>query len=192
MTKTAKPKNPITLIVAASTNDIIGRNNQLPWHLPRDLAYFKAITTGCPIIMGRKTYESIGKALPNRLNIVITRNPDYQLPDAEVTLSVSDAIALAQAWLDSTCRGDNGDSNHDDKNCHTPEIHIIGGAAIFAECLPLVDKIYLNRVLADFDGDTYLPAIDWTQFKQTASTHHAADDKNAYAMAFEVYERTKS
>ncbi|MPV86097.1 dihydrofolate reductase [Ostreibacterium oceani] len=184
---TTKTQNPITLIVAASTNDIIGRDNQLPWHLPRDLAYFKAITTGCPIIMGRKTYESIGKALPNRLNIVITRNPDYQLPDAEVTLSVSDAIAIAQKWLDNQANNNDGS----DKNCQS-EIHIIGGAAIFAEALPLVDKIYLNRVLADFDGDTYLPAIDWTQFKQTASTHHAADDKNAYAMAFEVYERTKS
>ncbi len=162
----------VTLIVATSQNNVIGKDNQLPWHLPRDLAYFKQVTTGCPIIMGRKTYESIGKALPNRLNIVITRNPDYQLTDAVVVHSLTEAIATAkQTQPDSD------------------EIHIIGGATIFEQAIgsEVVDKLYLNRVLADFDGDTYLTPIDWSQWQLTDTTHHEADEKNAYAMDFEVY-----
>lgn len=162
----------LTLIVAAAANHVIGKDNQLPWHLPRDLAYFKHITTGCPIIMGRKTYESIGKALPNRLNVVITRNADYQLDDAHVVHSLDAAIHVAE--------------QADSRN---GEIHVIGGATIFEAALPLADKIYLNRVLADFDGDTFLPQIDWQQWQLTHSEDHVADDKNAHAMRFEVYEK---
>lgn len=164
---------PISLIVAASQNNVIGKDNDLPWHLPRDLQYFKKITTGCPIIMGRKTYESIGKALPNRLNIVITRNADYQLSDADIVHDLPSAIDLARA-----------------KQADAREIHMIGGATVFAEALPLVDKIYLNRVLADFDGDTFLPEIDWSQWQLLSNEHHPADDKNAYAMDFAVYQRS--
>lgn len=162
----------ITLVVAASQNNIIGKDNALPWHLPRDLAYFKRITTGCPIIMGRKTYESIGKALPNRLNIVITRNSDYQLPDAEVVNSLAAAIELAQT-----------------QQPDARETHIIGGATIFEQALPLIDKLYLNRVLADIDGDTALPDIHWENWKKISTEHHEADEKNAYALNFEVYQR---
>lgn len=165
----------ITLIVAAAQNDVIGKNNQLPWHLPRDLAYFKQITTGYPIIMGRKTYESIGKALPNRLNIVITRNPDYSLTDARIAHSLSEAIETAKT-----------------EQPDAREIHIIGGASIFAEAIALVDKIYLNRVLADFDGDTVLPPIDWQAWQLVDRVHHVADEKNTYAMDFEVYQRAFS
>ncbi len=163
-----------TIIVAASSNNVIGKNNQLPWHLPRDLAYFKQVTTGKPIIMGRKTYESIGKALPNRLNIVITRNPTYQLSDAVVVHSLEEAITTAK-----------------EKQPETDEIHIIGGATIFKEAIGngIIDKIYLNRVLADFDGDTYLPQIDWSEWQLLNKTHYEADGKNAYAMDFEVYQR---
>ncbi|PIE45805.1 MAG: dihydrofolate reductase [Gammaproteobacteria bacterium] len=168
--KTASPL--ISLIVAAADNNVIGKNNQLPWHLPRDLQYFKRITTGCPIIMGRKTYESIGKALPQRLNIVITHNSNYLLEDAEVVHSLPAAIELAKH-----------------RQADAREIHIIGGAAIFTEAIPLIDKIYLNRVRADIDGDTLLPAIDWQQWQLIDKTHHAADDKNAYALDFEVYSR---
>lgn len=162
----------LTLIVAASTNNVIGRDNQLPWHLPRDLLYFKQVTTGCPIIMGRKTYESIGKALPKRPNIVITRNKDYQLDDAIVTHSLESAINIAQ--------------QHDSRS---GEFHIIGGATLFHEALPFADKIYLNRVFADFEGDTFLPNIDWSHWKRQNKEHHPADAKNAYAMDFEVYEK---
>lgn len=163
---------PITLIVACAQNGVIGKNNQLPWHLPRDLAYFKRITTGCPIIMGRKTYESIGKALPNRLNVVVSRNPNYHPRDAFVASDVSIAIATAI-------------EQQPDAN----EIHVIGGARIFAEALSLINKIYFNRVLADIDGDTYLPAIDWSVWKKVHSEHHTADNKNSYAMDFEIYEK---
>lgn len=166
-------KHPlITLIVAASQNDVIGKDNDLPWHLPRDLQYFKKVTTGCPIIMGRKTYESIGKALPNRLNIVVTRNDHYALDDAEVVNNLPAAIDLAR-----------------EQQPDAREIHLIGGATIFTEVLSqsLADKLYLNRVLADFDGDTFLPEIDWSQWQLTEKTHHEADEKNAHAMDFEVY-----
>ncbi len=162
----------ITLIVAASQNDVIGKDNDLPWHLPRDLRYFKSVTSGCPIIMGRKTYESIGKALPNRLNIVISRNRDYRLDDAQVVNSLDAAIAFAKANAD-----------------RAGEIHIIGGATIFASALEqgLVDKLYLNRVLADFDGDTFLPAIPWADWELESSEHQPADEKNPYPMDFNIY-----
>ncbi len=164
--------NPITLIVATSQNGVIGKDNGLPWHLPRDLQYFKRITTGCPIIMGRKTYESIGQALPNRLNIVITRNSQWRLDDAEVAHDLVGAIALARAQQSDAC-----------------EIHIIGGATLFSQALAqnLVDKLYINRVLADIDGDTFFPEIDWGQWERLSCTHHEADEKNAYALDFEVY-----
>lgn len=162
----------LTLIVAAAQNDVIGKNNQLPWHLPRDLAYFKRITTGSPIIMGRKTYESIGFALPNRLNIVITRNTDYHLDDAEIVHDLNDAIALAKRLQPDA-----------------KEIHIIGGASIFAAALPLIDKMYLNRVLADIEGDTFLPSIDWSHWRLVEQTHYAADKKNSYSLNCEVYQR---
>ncbi len=163
----------VTMIVAASQNNVIGKNNDLPWHLPRDLQYFKKITTGCPIIMGRKTYESIGKALPNRLNIVVTRNKNYQLADAEVVNDLPSAIERAK------------------QHCNDKEIHIIGGATIFVQALEerLVSKIYLNRVLADFDGDTFLPEIDWQQWKLISQEHHSTDEKNNYAMTFNVYSK---
>lgn len=162
----------IALIVAAASNNVIGKDNDLPWHLPKDLAYFKKITTGSPILMGRKTYESIGFALPNRLNIVITKNTSYQLDDAIVVHSLAQAI------------------DHAKSQSQAEEIYIIGGASIFAAALPLVDKIYLNRVLADIEGDTLLPAIDWHQWHKITSEKHLADEKNAYDLSFEIYEKT--
>ncbi len=157
----------ISLIVAASDNDVIGLNNDLPWHLPKDLAYFKKVTTGHAIIMGRKTYESIGKALPKRQNIVITRQRDYQLADAMVVNSLESAIKFAEG----------------------EEVFIIGGAEIFAQSLPLVNRIYLNRVKAEFFGDTYLPVIDWQQWTEIKKESVEADEKNASAIDFLVYQR---
>ncbi len=159
------------LIVAASSNNVIGKNNDLPWHLPKDLAYFKKVTTGSPILMGRKTYESIGFALPNRLNIVITRNPEYRCPDAVVVDSLEAAI------------------EHAKNNTNAEEIFIIGGATIFEQALSIVDKIYLNRVLADIDGDTFLPEIEWKNWQLVSTEKHGIDEKNAYELAFEVYEK---
>lgn len=161
----------IALIVAASNNNVIGRNNELPWHLPKDLAYFKKVTSGSPILMGRKTYESIGFALPNRLNIIITRNTDYHCRDAVVVNSLKAAIDYAKATTSSE------------------EIYIIGGATIFEEALPIIDKIYLNRVLAEIEGDTFLPEIDWEHWQLIHSEMHTADEKNQYPLSFEVYEK---
>ena len=163
---------PIALIVAVAQKGIIGKNNQLPWHLPKDLAYFKKITMDCPVIMGRKTYDSIGKALPNRSNIVITRNQNYRLSDADVVNSLDEAIFLAKK--------------------HQPrEIYIIGGASIFLKSLNLIDKIYLNKILADLNGDTFLPEIDWLKWHLVSCEHQMADEKNAYAINFEVYEKNE-
>lgn len=159
----------VSLIVAAADNEVIGVNNQLPWHLPKDLAYFKKVTTGNSIIMGRKTYESIGKALPNRQNIVITRQTGYQLSDAEVVYDLNHAIELAQS----------------------DEIFIIGGAEIFQQTLAFADRLYLNRIKADFEGDTFLPKINWTEWQEISKESAKADDKNEFAIDFLVYERKK-
>lgn len=159
----------VSLIVAAADNEVIGVNNQLPWHLPKDLAYFKKVTTGNSIIMGRKTYESIGKALPNRQNIVITRQAGYQLSDAEVVYDLNHAIELAQS----------------------DEIFIIGGAEIFQQTLAFADRLYLNRIKADFEGDTFLPKINWTEWQEISKESAKADDKNEFAIDFLVYERKK-
>lgn len=162
----------LTLIVAVSDNQVIGLSNQLPWHLPRDLAYFKQVTLGCPVIMGRKTYESIGKALPKRSNLVITHNRDYHLDDALVVNSLAEAIEKAK-----TLPSRNG------------EVHIIGGATLFEKALLLVDKIYLNRVRATIEGDTFFPAINPALWRLTEQTHHPADLNNIYALDFQVFEK---
>lgn len=157
----------ISLIVAASDNDVIGINNQLPWYLPKDLAYFKKITSGNSIIMGRKTYESIGKALPNRQNIVITRQANYHLNDAIVTNSLAGAIDIAES----------------------EQVFIIGGAEIFRQSLDVATHIYLNRIKTTVEGDTFLPQIDWNQWQQISKDSAEADDKNAFAIDFLVYQR---
>lgn len=157
----------VSLIVAASDNDVIGVNNQLPWHLPKDLAYFKKITTGSSIIMGRKTYESIGKALPNRQNIVVTRQTSYQLTDAIVTDNLQGAIDIAES----------------------DEVFIIGGAEIFRQSLAIANRLYLNRIKTEVEGDTFLPQINWDDWEQVFADSALADEKNKFAIDFLVYQR---
>ncbi|MFT3741823.1 MAG: dihydrofolate reductase [Gammaproteobacteria bacterium] len=128
----------ISLIVATAQNGVIGIHNQLPWHLPEDLRHFKTLTLGKPIIMGRHTYESIGKPLPGRRNIVVSRNPDLNIPGCEVAPSIDAALSLV----------------HDQ-----PEVMIIGGTQIFREVAPRVDQVYLTIVWQVFTGDSSLPAI---------------------------------
>ena len=167
----------LALIVAAAENGVIGRDNQLPWHLPEDLGYFKRVTMGKPIVMGRKTYESIGRPLPGRTNIVITRNPDWQaegvraLPDMEAALALAEEIALIDG---------------------AEELMVIGGAEIYAAALPLADRIYLTRVHADVDGDAWLPEIDWSQWQELGRERHSASDSNPYDYSFLVYGRAGS
>ena len=129
----------ISLIVALDKNRVIGLNNGTPWHLPGELQYFKEMTMGKPIIMGRKTFESIGRPLPGRRNIVITRNPQYDAEGIELALSLEEAIKIA------------GD---------VEEIMIIGGQQIFTESLPLADRLYITEIDHEFEGDTYFPSYE--------------------------------
>lgn len=161
----------VSAIVAASENNVIGRDNQLPWRLPADLKYFKQTTMGKPIIMGRKTFESLGKPLPGRPNIAITRQADYSHEGLIVTASLQEALDAAKAF-------------------DTNEVFITGGSEIFAQALSsLVQRIYLTRVHASVDGDTFFPVLAKEQWKLVSSDLHPADEKHAYAFTFEVWEK---
>jgi dihydrofolate reductase len=144
---------PIALIVAAADNDVIGRDNALPWDLPADLAHFKRTTMGKPILMGRLTYESIGRPLPGRTNIVISRDPDYSAEGVRCVQSLEEAIELAQ----DIARTDGGS-----------ELMVIGGAQIYALALPMASRIYLTRVHAEPAGDAFLHGIDWKDWEEVA------------------------
>ena len=166
MTIAIKPR--ISLIVAMARNRVIGSNNQMPWHLPADFAYFKRITLGHPIIMGRKTFESIGRILPGRRNIVVSRNRDFQVDGAEVMHSLDEAIG--------TCPG------HE-------EVFVIGGATLYAAALPQAVRLYITEVDVAPDGETLFPIIDKRDWFEAARQRVEPDDKNAYAMEFVVLER---
>ena len=154
----------IALVVAMAENRIIGKENKLIWHLPADLKHFKNLTTGHPIIMGRKTFESIGKPLPNRTNIVITRQTDFEAEGCLVAHSLSEALMMAQQ-MDS-------------------DIFVIGGAEIYKQAMFLADTIYLTEVHHTFEGDTFFPEIDSVLWEETSREEHAADEKNTYNYAF--------
>lgn len=155
----------LSLIVAVAQNGIIGRDNQLIWHLPNDLKQFKRLTTGHPIIMGRKTFDSIGKPLPNRTSIVITRNKEWQHEGVVVVHSVEEAIAAAQ-------------------QTQTDEAFVIGGAEIYRKMLPLADKLYLTEVKADFEGDAYFEAISNNEWKEVSRVAHSVDEKHSIPFDF--------
>ena len=158
----------ISLIVAMDRNGLIGRDNGLPWHLPADLKHFKATTLGKPVVMGRKTYESIGRPLPGRHNIVVSRNPEFDAPGCTVVHSASAAIAAA------------GD---------VEEVMIIGGAQLYTELLPYTQRIYLTRVDAEFNGDAWFPELDAEAWNEISRVDCAADEKNDYACSFLILER---
>lgn len=160
----------ISLLVAASENNVIGKNNQLPWHLPNDLKYFKNLTWGMPIVMGRKTFDSIGKPLPGRKSIVITRNKDWKFGGVAVVHSIQDAIDQSERF-------------------GVKEIFVIGGAHVFEAAFPLATRLYLTRIRHHFDGDVFLPPIDERKWKLVNSHDHAADEKNKYPHTYEVWER---
>jgi dihydrofolate reductase len=144
-------------------NGVIGRNNRLPWHLPADLQHFKFLTLGKPILMGRKTWESLPGVLPGRRHIVVTRNPDYQAPGGEVVYSVEEA--LQAVW-------------------EAPEIMIVGGSHFYSTMLPRAERLYLTLVEADVEGDSYFPEIDWRQWQEVQREAHHADENNAYDYSF--------
>lgn len=169
MTNSQRPK--ISAIVAMSENHVIGDNNQLPWHLPADLKHFKAITSGHPILMGRKTYESIGRPLPNRTNIIITRNHSFQAPGCIVIKSIDEAVERAAAT-------------------GSDEIFIIGGAEVYKQLMPHIERIYLTIVHEIFEGDAFFPELDQSQWVQTERVTHEADADNDYAYSFILLQRS--
>ncbi len=165
----------LALIVAQGRNRVIGSDNKLPWYLPEDLRYFKQVTLGKPIIMGRKTFESIGKPLPGRTNIVITRDSEWQVENVRVVRSLAEAIevAEAQAFIDGA-----------------QEAVVIGGAQIYAQSLPIVDRLYLTQVDAEPEGDAYFPEIDYSEWNELGrESFPAGDMPNRYAYSFIVLER---
>lgn len=165
----------ISLLVAASTNNAIGKNNQLLWHLPNDMKFFKNITWGMPIIMGRKTFESIGKkVLPGRLNIIITKQKEFNQFQNNTNTWVVDNLEEAIAQAQQT-------------DCK--EAFIIGGGQIYTAAMPLSQRIYLTRVHANFEADIFFPEINMTAWKQVSCKNYTADEKHAYAYSFEVYEQ---
>ena len=153
----------VSIIVATDERGAIGRAGQLPWRLPEDLKRFKALTLGKPVVMGRRTWDSIGKPLPGRRNLVVTRQAGLDLAGATVVASLDDALATA------------GD---------VPEVCIIGGAEIYRLALPLADTLHLTRVHAVVDADTYFPALDPQQWAEVAREERAADERHAHAYAF--------
>lgn len=161
----------ISAIVAIARNFAIGRQNQIPWYLPADLKYFKKVTTGHHVIMGRKSFESIGRPLPNRTNVVITRDPYFVATGCTVVHSLREALAFAIA---------NGET----------EAFIIGGGEIYRQSWPLLDRLYLTEVDTEpEESDVFFPKIDETEWRELSREAHAADEKNTSSYVFRVLER---
>ncbi len=158
----------LSMIVAHADNRVIGKDNDMPWHLPADLAYFKKTTLGKPIIMGRKTYQSIGRPLPGRKNIVISRDSEYRAEGVEVVGSVEAALALVS---------------------DAEEVMVIGGGAIYKHCLPVAQRLYITHIDGNIDGDTYFPEYDLKEWQLAVSDVREADEKNSYPLRFNIYER---
>lgn len=160
------------MIAAMAQNRVIGADNDMPWHLPADLAHFKRVTLGKPIIMGRRTYQSIGRALPGRLNIVVSRDPDFTLQDATVVTSCEQAIQVA-------------------KQANIEEVMIIGGGTIYQHFLSFCHRLYLTEIDLQVDGDTYFPdyraTSEWQELDRTA---HYKDEKNPHSYTFITLQRT--
>jgi dihydrofolate reductase len=156
----------LSLIVAMSTNGVIGQGDKLPWHLSTDLRRFKRLTMGHHIVMGRKTFESIGQLLPGRTTIVLTRQAGYRLPGGLVAHDLSQALQLASA---------------DD------QLFVIGGGEIFGQALPLADRLYVTRVHAHVQGDVHFPEVDWGRWRLLERQQYQADERNDFESTFSVY-----
>lgn len=161
----------VSIIVATSLNHAIGKDNQLLWHLPADLKFFKATTMGCPVVMGRKTFQSIGRTLPGRQNVVITRDKTFNA-DGQYDLTVVGSIDEALVKL------------HSEK-----EVFIIGGGEIYKQSIDSVDTIYITLVHTVIDGDVYFPEIDKSKFDLVWEEKHLADEKNKFDYTFQKFER---
>ena len=164
----------ISLVVAAAENNAIGKDNRLLWKLPNDMRFFKSTTWAMPVVMGRKTFESLsGKPLQGRLNIVITRQQDFQAVGIEVVHSLEEAISTAA-------------------KADYKEVYVIGGGEIYKESLQQADKVYLTKVHTQIDGDTFFPELDPSAWKLTSEHRYEADEKHAYAYSFQIWDRIRS
>jgi dihydrofolate reductase len=164
----------LSIIVAMADNGVIGRDGELPWHLSADLRRFKRLTMGHAILMGRKTWESIGRPLPGRTSIVISHQADYQTGDPKtlVASDLDDALRIA---------------SHAD--CEQDQLFIIGGGTIYELALPRTDRLYLTRVHADVEGDVSFPSVDWQHWELKEQSQHTADPLNDHSYTFEMYQR---
>lgn len=158
----------ISAIFAMSENRVIGKNNQLPWHLPADLKHFKKVTLGKPILMGRKTYESIGRPLPERCNVVITKDIDYQAPGCIVVDSIEHALAATK---------------------ESAEIFVMGGALLYQAMLPLIQRLYMTVIHQSFDGDTFFPLLNQDDWQEIERIDYAKDRENPYSYSFFILDR---
>ena len=158
----------LSLIAAVSKNNVIGNNNKLIWHLPADLKYFKTMTTGHTVIMGRKTFDSIGKPLPNRRNLIVTRQENFIAEGCEIFNDLQQAI--------DACTGEE-------------EVFIVGGAEIYKQSIEVADKIYLTRIDKVFEGDAYFPEFNLSEWRLANYARHHADEKNQYDYSFSEFER---
>lgn len=163
----------LSLIAAMDENGLIGAGRGLPWHLPNDLKYFKRMTLGKPILMGRKTWETLDKPLPQRLNLVMTRDTAYHVDGAKIVRTLEGAMRLAKA---------DG----------FEELMVVGGAEVYALALPQADTLYLTRIQGRFEGDTWFPHVDWSEWIRESIETHAADGKNSHTHSFEVWQRLPS
>ncbi|HEX4877312.1 MAG TPA: type 3 dihydrofolate reductase [Chitinophagaceae bacterium] len=160
----------ISLVVAAATNNAIGKDGKMPWHLPNDLKHFKNVTWGMPVIMGRKTFDSLGKALPGRKNIVITRQQGWKADNTVVVKNIEDALFVA-------------------KESDAKEVMVIGGGEIYKALFERASRIYLTRVHTDPEADTFFPAIDPQHWYLVSQKNHEADEKNSFNYSFQTWER---
>ncbi|QEG37515.1 dihydrofolate reductase [Bythopirellula goksoeyrii] len=167
----------LAILVAVSENGIIGREGQLPWHMSADLRRFKRITMEHAILMGRKTWESIGRPLPGRTSIVISHRPDYETGHAEVRVAGN----LEQA-MDYAKQAD----------CDQDQAFVIGGAAIYELALPQADRLYFTRVHAEVEGDVSFPEVDWSHWEVKEESHHTADEFDQFDHTFTVYQRVRA
>ena len=160
----------ISFVVAAATNNGIGKDGKMPWHLPADMKHFKNVTWGMPVVMGRKTFESLGNVLPGRKNIVITRQPGWNVKGTVAVQTIDDALFVA-------------------KETDAKEVMVIGGGEIYKTLFNKAHRIYLTRVDATPEADTFFPSLDPKEWWLVSQKNHAADEKNAFNYSFQVWER---
>lgn len=170
--RTSSPLTPhssrLSVIVAMAKNRVIGADNRIPWHLPAELKLFKNVTMGHHIVMGRRTWESINRLLPGRTSVIVTRQSDYSVPGAVVVHTLQEALAAGAS---------------------DEEVFVIGGAELFKESLPLADRLHLTVVDTEPAGDTYMPPVDFSQWRAVSSELHPADARNPLAYEYTLYER---